>query len=103
MPSREDEATLRLLAQQLKDASGQKYHLRTTCTRSSISFIDATVNPRLPSSGAEPAALWAAWAGRNSNVDVMEVDACDSSRWFDDRWGDRFSLDVSGDLVRSHR
>ncbi len=36
------------------------------------------------------------------NVDVMEVDACDKlARWFDDRWSDRFSLDVSDDLVRA--
>ena len=34
------------------------------------------------------------------NVDVLDHDACDKlSKWFEERWTDRFCLDISADLV----
>jgi hypothetical protein len=33
-------------------------------------------------------------------VDVLEYDACQKlAGWFDDRWGDRFCLDISQELI----
>lgn len=35
------------------------------------------------------------------NVDVLDHDACDKlARWFNDRWNDRFCVDISDDLVK---
>ena len=34
------------------------------------------------------------------NIDVLDHDACEKlQRWFDDRWNDRFSLDISDELA----
>ncbi len=34
------------------------------------------------------------------NVDVMDLDACQKlAKWFEDRWNDRFCVDISGELT----
>ena len=34
------------------------------------------------------------------NVDVLDHDACDKlAKWFEDRWNDRFCIDISKELV----
>lgn len=104
VPSREDEATLRLLAQQLREGRVRvKLYLRTTL-HAKLYLIHRrdTVNPRVAFVGSSNLTFSGLRGQGELNVDVMEVDACDKlARWFDDRWGDRFSLDVSEDLVRA--
>src|SRR5438270_686306 len=35
------------------------------------------------------------------NVDVLDHDACQKlAGWFEDRWGDRFCIDISNELVQ---
>ena len=34
------------------------------------------------------------------NIDVLDHDACDKlAKWFEDRWNDRFCIDISKELV----
>ena len=38
------------------------------------------------------------------NVDVLDHDACQKlANWFEDRWNDRWCLDISAELERDHR
>jgi Helicase conserved C-terminal domain/PLD-like domain/SNF2-related domain len=104
IPSRGDEATLRQLARQLRDGRVRvRLYLREPL-HAKLYLIHRrdTVNPRVAFLGSSNLTFSGLRGQGELNVDVMEVDACDKlARWFDDRWNDRFSLDVSDDLARA--
>lgn len=104
VPSRDDEATLRLLARQLREGRLRvRLYLREPL-HAKLYLIHRrdTVSPRVGYLGSSNLTFSGLRGQGELNVDVMDVDACDKlARWFEDRWNDRFSLDLSDDLVRA--
>ncbi|HSN98354.1 MAG TPA: helicase-related protein [Candidatus Nanopelagicales bacterium] len=104
VPSRQDEATLRLLARQLREGRVRvRLYLREPLhAKLYLVHRRDAVNPRVGFLGSSNLTFSGLRGQGELNVDVMEVDACDKlARWFEDRWNDRFSLDVSEDLARA--
>jgi Helicase conserved C-terminal domain/PLD-like domain len=102
-PTNEDEAGLRRLAQQLRDKKVVvKLYLRHTLhAKLYLLFRDDFNNPisgYLGSSNLTFAGL--SYQGE-LNVDVLDHDACNKlAQWFEDRWADRFCLDISEELIQ---
>ncbi len=104
IPSAADEATLRLLARQLREGRVQvKLYLRAPLhAKLYLVHRRDTVNPRAGFLGSSNLTFSGLRGQGELNVDVMDRDACDKlARWFEERWTDRFSLDVSSELVRA--
>ena len=104
IPTNADEEGLRRLAAQIaaRKVVG-KAVLAAPAPREAVSLVPtgpAQSQDRLPWQ-QQPDTGRTVQAGE-LNVDVMEVDACDKlARWFEDRWNDRFALDISDELVRA--
>ncbi|HRI70535.1 MAG TPA: phospholipase D-like domain-containing protein [Polyangium sp.] len=104
VPSRKDESTLRHLARQLRERRMEvKLHLRERLhAKLYLVHRKDTLNPHIGFLGSSNLTFSGLKNQGELNVDVMEVDACQKlARWFEDRWNDRFSLDVSEDLARA--
>lgn len=104
VPTRKDESTLRQLVRQLRERRLEvKLHLRERLhAKLYLVHRKDTLNPQIGFLGSSNLTFSGLKNQGELNVDVMEVDACQKlARWFDDRWNDRFSLDVSEDLARA--
>jgi superfamily II DNA or RNA helicase len=103
IPSGKDEAGLRQLAKQLR--AGQvvvklflPYPLHAKLY---LLFRDDANNPITGFVGSSNLTLQGLSRQGELNVDVLEHHATERlSRWFDDRWGERWALDVSADLAQ---
>src|SRR3990172_6040031 len=101
-PTNEDEAGLRRLAQQLKDKKlAVKLHLRHPLhAKLYLLFRDDYNNPISGYLGSSNLTLSGLSYQGELNVDVLDHDACQKlAAWFDDRWNDRFCLDISDELI----
>jgi len=103
VPSREDEATLRQLARQIREGRVRVRLYLREALHAKLYLVHRRdkLSPRVGFLGSSNLTFSGLRGQGELNVDVMDVDACDKlAQWFDDRWGDRFALDVSEDLVR---
>ena len=101
-PTAQDEAGLRRLVAQLK--SGQlvvKLHTRHPLhAKLYLLFRNDFNNPVTGFLGSSNLTFSGLSKNGELNVDVLEHDATQKlSRWFDDRWDDRFCLDITDDLI----
>lgn len=104
VPTAADEATLRMLARQLREGRLRvRLHLRQTLhAKLYLVHRQDKVNPRAGFLGSSNLTFSGLSGQGELNVDVMDGDAADKlARWFEDRWNDKFSLDVSDDLARA--
>ncbi|MEM6424995.1 MAG: SNF2-related protein, partial [Cyanobacteria bacterium P01_D01_bin.128] len=102
VPSSEDEAGLQRLKAQLR--SGKlvvKLHLRYSL-HAKLYLVHRSdhIAPIVGFVGSSNLTLTGLRQQGELNVDVVESDAAQKlQRWFDDRWGDRFCLDISEELA----
>lgn len=101
-PTTQDEAGLRRLVAQLR--SGKlvvKLHTRHPLhAKLYLLFRNDLNNPVTGFLGSSNLTFSGLSKNGELNVDVLEHDATQKlSRWFDDRWDDRFCLDITQDLI----
>lgn len=102
MPSNEDEAGLRRLAEQLR--SGKvvvKLFLRHTLhAKLYLMFRSDPNNPITGFLGSSNLTLSGLSKQGELNVDVLDHDATNKlANWFEDRWEDRWCIDITTDLI----
>ncbi|HEX8450921.1 MAG TPA: helicase-related protein [Longimicrobium sp.] len=101
-PTNADEATLRRLARQIRDAKVRvKLFLRYPLhAKLYLMHRDDPNNPTLGLVGSSNLTLAGLSRYGELNVDVLDHDACAKLQaWFDDRWNDRWCLDISDELA----
>ncbi|MCD6339340.1 MAG: DEAD/DEAH box helicase family protein, partial [Verrucomicrobia bacterium] len=102
IPTNEDEAGLRRLASQITARKVVvKLFLRHPLhAKLYLLFRNDPLNPKIGYLGSSNLTLAGLSKQGELNVDVLDHDACDKlARWFEDRWNDRFCLDISKELV----
>ena len=102
-PTNEDEAGLRRLAAQIKAKKVRvKLFLRHPLHAKLYLLSRAdVVNPAVGFVGSSNLTLSGLGHQGELNVDVMGHDSCEKlAKWFEDRWNDRYCVDISDDLVR---
>jgi superfamily II DNA or RNA helicase len=102
LPTNADETGLRRLAAQI--SSGKlvvKLFLRHPLhAKLYLLFRKDPLNPKIGYLGSSNLTLAGMSKQGELNVDVLDHDACDKlAQWFEDRWTDRFCIDISKDLV----
>jgi superfamily II DNA or RNA helicase len=103
VPTNEDEAGLRRLAKQIQDKKVRvKLFLRHPLhAKLYLLFRDDYNNPVTGFLGSSNLTLPGLSSQGELNVDITEHDACNKLvQWFEDRWNDRWCLDISDDLVK---
>ncbi len=101
-PTNADEAGLRRLAAQLRARKVVvKLFLRHQLhAKLYLLFRSDPVNPATAFLGSSNLTFGGLSVQGELNVDVLDHDACDKlAAWFEDRWNDRFCLDISGELL----
>jgi hypothetical protein len=103
VPTNEDETGLRRLAAQIKAKKVVvKLFLRHPLhAKLYLLFRPDPVNPSVGFLGSSNLTLAGLSRQGELNVDVLDHDACAKlARWFEDRWQDKWCLDISSDLVQ---
>ena len=102
LPTNEDEAGLRRLAAQI-DAEKLivKLFVRHPLhAKLYLLFRQDPLNPKIGYLGSSNLTFAGLSKQGELNVDVLDHDACDKlAAWFEDRWNDRFCIDISKELV----
>ncbi len=102
-PNNEDEAGLRRLAQRLKEKKViAKLFLRHPLhAKLYLLFRSDPINPIIGYLGSSNLTM-AGLAGQGElNIDVLDYDATQKlARWFENRWNDRFCIDISKELIQ---
>lgn len=102
VPTNDDEAGLRRLAAQI---TAQKLVVKLFLrhplhAKLYLHFRPDPLNPTIGYLGSSNLTFAGLSKQGELNVDVLDHDACDKlARWFEDRWNDRFCLDISQELV----
>jgi len=102
VPTNEDEAGLRQLAAQIKAKKVVvKLFLRHPLhAKLYILFRPDPINPIIGYVGSSNLTFAGLSQQGELNVDVLDHDACQKlARWFEDRWNDRWCIDISDELV----
>jgi SNF2 family DNA or RNA helicase len=102
VPTRGDEIGLRQLAQQLRDEKVKvKLFLRHTLhAKLYLLYRSDLVAPTVGYLGSSNLTLAGLSQQGELNVDVVDADSCDKLEdWFEDRWNDRWCIDISKELV----
>ncbi len=102
VPTTYDRRTLRVLRRQLAEGRVRvKLFLRTSLhAKLYLRHRDDIDNPRTGFVGSSNLTFSGLSGQGELNVDVLDQDATDKlHRWFEDRWADRFSIDVTDDLI----
>ncbi len=102
IPTNADEAGLRRLAAQITaEKLVVKLYLRHPLhAKLYLLFRPDPVNPTIGYLGSSNLTLAGLAKQGELNIDVLDHDACDKlARWFEDRWNDRFCIDISQKLV----
>lgn len=102
IPTNEDEAGLRRLAAQI--TSGKlvvKLYLRHPLhAKLYLHFRRDPINPIIGYLGSSNLTFAGLAKQGELNIDVLDHDACEKlAKWFNDRWNDRFCIDISKELV----
>lgn len=103
VPTNEDEQGLRRLAAQIKAKKVVvKLFLRHTLhAKLYMLFRHDPVNPSIGFLGSSNLTMAGLSKQGELNVDVLDHDACIKlAQWFEDRWADRWCLDISDELVQ---
>lgn len=103
IPTNADEAGLRRLAEQLRSGKVRvRLFLRHTLhAKLYLLYRQDPNNPKIGFLGSSNLTLPGLSLQGELNVDVLDHDACDKlERWFDERWTDRWSIDISDELVQ---
>jgi superfamily II DNA or RNA helicase len=103
IPNNEDEVGLRRLAAQIKDKKVVvKLFLRHPLhAKLYLLFRPDPINPTVGYLGSSNLTFAGLSQQGELNVDVLDHDACQKlAKWFEDRWDDRWCIDISDDLVR---
>lgn len=101
-PTDADEQALRKLSQQLKDKKVVvKLHLKHPLhAKLYLAFSDDKRVPVVGFLGSSNLTLAGLAKQGELNVDVMDQDAANKlAQWFDDRWNDRWCIDISKELI----
>lgn len=102
IPTEEDEIGLRKLSRQIKEKKVivklfLKYQLHAKLY---LLFRDDKINPIIGYLGSSNLTLAGLLQQGELNVDVLEQDAAlKLAKWFDDRWNERWCIDISKELV----
>lgn len=102
IPSEADEIALRKLSQQMKDGKViVKLHLRYTLhAKLYLAFSRDKRVPIIGFLGSSNLTLAGLSKQGELNIDVMDQDsALKLSKWFNDRWKDRWCLDITNELI----
>lgn len=102
IPTNEDEAGLQRLASQIiSNKLVVKLFLRHSLhAKLYLLFRRDPLNPKIGYLGSSNLTLAGLSKQGELNIDVLDHDACDKlARWFDDRWNDRFCIDISKELA----
>ncbi len=103
IPTNEDEIGLQRLAAQIKARKVVvKLYLRHTLhAKLYLLFRSDKVNPKIGFVGSSNLTFAGLSEQGELNVDVLDHDACDKlAQWFEDRWNDRWCIDISDELVQ---
>lgn len=101
-PTNADELGLRRLADQIKDKKVVvKLYLRHSLhAKLYLLFRPDPINPTIGYLGSSNLTFSGLSNQGELNIDVLDNDACDKlSDWFEDRWNDRWCIDISDELV----
>ena len=102
IPTLEDERGLRQLAQQLRDEKVKvKLFLRHTLhAKLYLIYRSDLVAPTVGYLGSSNLTLAGLSRQGELNIDVVDADSCKKLEdWFEDRWTDRWCIDISKELV----
>ncbi len=102
-PTNEDEAGLRRLSNQIKAKKVIiKLFLRHPLhAKLYLLFRPDPISPSIGYLGSSNLTFAGLSQQGELNIDVLDHDACIKlSRWFEDRWNDRWCIDISADLVK---
>ena len=102
VPTRQDEIGLRQLARQLREKKVQvKLFLRHTLhAKLYLIYRSDLVAPTVGYLGSSNLTLSGLSHQGELNVDVVDSDACEKLEdWFEDRWNDRWCIDISKELA----
>jgi len=102
-PTSEDETGLRRLAAQIKAGKVViKLFLRHPLhAKLYLLFRPDPINSEIGYLGSSNLTLAGLSRQGELNIDVLDHDACKKlAKWFEDRWSDRWCLDISADLVK---
>lgn len=103
VPTNEDEAGLRRLANQIRQRKVRvKLFLRHSLhAKLYLLFRDDYNNPITGFLGSSNLTLPGLSGQGELNIDVTDHDACSKlAKWFEDRWSDRWCLEISDELVQ---
>ena len=101
-PTNEDEVGLRRLCAQLRAHKVcVKLFLRHSLhAKLYLLFRSDVINPAIGFLGSSNLTLPGLRYQGELNIDVMDQDACAKlAKWFEDRWNDDYSIDISEDLI----
>ena len=102
IPTNQDEAALRRLASQIKEKKVVvKLFLRHQLhAKLYLIFRPDPISPTVAYLGSSNLTLPGLSNQGELNVDVLDHDACQKlARWFEERWNDKWCLDISQELV----
>jgi superfamily II DNA or RNA helicase len=103
IPTNHDEQALRRLAAQIKAnkvvvKTFLRHHLHAKLY---LLFRNDPINPIIGYLGSSNLTFAGLSSQGELNVDVLDHDACNKLvRWFEDRWNDKWCIDISSDLVQ---
>lgn len=103
VPTEADEAGLRRLARQLKSKKViVKLYLRHPLhAKLYLLFRPDPVNPTTAFLGSSNLTMAGLSNQGELNIDILDHDACAKlTQWFEDRWNDRFCIDISEELIQ---
>lgn len=102
IPTNDDEAGLRRLAAQItsKNLFVKLFLRHPLHAKLYLHFRQDPLNPKIGYLGSSNFTFAGLARQGELNIDVLDHDACDKlATWFEDRWNDRFCLDISKELV----
>lgn len=102
IPTNEDEAGLRRVASQITaNKLVVKLYLRHPLhAKLYLHFRPDPMNPTIGYLGSSNLTFAGLAKQGELNIDVLDHDACNKlAKWFEDRWNDRFCIDISKELV----
>ncbi len=103
IPTNEDEAGLRRLATQVKSGKvAVKLYLKHTLhAKLYLLYRPDPINPIVGYLGSSNLTASGLSSGGELNIDVLDHDATQKlHKWFEQRWNDRWCLDISNELVQ---
>jgi hypothetical protein len=102
VPTNQDEITLRCLADQIKYGKVvvKLFLLHQLHAKLYLLFRQDPINPIVSYLGSSNLTLSGLSSQGELNEDVLDADAGEKlANWFEERWNDRFCIDISNELI----